>query len=346
MNRHTTPRPAAIIATGSYLPEIEVPNEALATRFPPKQPGEPGVIDKFHTATGIRRRWYAPDDWATSDLAVRAAHQALDRAGRKPEEIDLILLGTDSPDFVTPSTSVVVQHKLGAINAGAFDIGCACASFPTALATAAGWIATNPGIHTVLVIGAYLMHRHADPDDPTIFFYGDGAGAAVVEPSEEPGFICAATHADGSYRSNWGLFAGGTAEPASHEAVEAGRTKVRMLERYPPEINDQGWPRMARRLASEGGFDLDDVDLFVFTQVRRPTIELVMAELGQPLERTHMIMEDQGYTGSACIGMAFDDALRHRKAGPGDRVLFLGTGVGYHQAGAVFRLTSSLRLPE
>ncbi len=346
MHRLFEPRHAAILATGSYLPETEITNEDLARRFPPKQAGEPGVIDKFHQATGIRRRWYAPDNWATSDLAVRAARQALDLAGRKPEEVDLILLGTDSPDFVTPSTSVVVQHKLGATNAGAFDIGCACASFPTALATAAGWIATNPAIETVLVVGAYLMHRHADPDDPTIFFYGDGAGAAVIEPSDEPGFLCAATHADGSYRSNWGLYAGGTAEPASQEALAAGRTKVRLLERYPPEINDRGWPRMARRLAEQGSLALDDVDLFVFTQVRRPTIERVMSELGQPIERAHMIMEDQGYTGSACIGMAFHDALRHRKAGPGDRVLFLGTGVGYHQAGAIFRLTSSLRLPE
>ena len=181
MHRLFEPRHAAILATGSYLPETEITNEDLARRFPPKQAGEPGVIDKFHQATGIRRRWYAPDNWATSDLAVRAARQALDLAGRKPEEVDLILLGTDSPDFVTPSTSVVVQHKLGATNAGAFDIGCACASFPTALATAAGWIATNPAIETVLVVGAYLMHRHADPDDPTIFFYGDGAGVGTIQ---------------------------------------------------------------------------------------------------------------------------------------------------------------------
>lgn len=338
-------RHAVIVSTGSYLPAIEVPNETLAARFPPSKPGEPGVIEKFENATGIRRRWYAPDDLATSDLAVRAARQALDRAGRRSEDLDLILLGTDSPDFVTPATSVVVQQKLGATNAGTFDIGCACASFPTALATAAGWIAVNPAIQTVLVIGAYLMRRHADPDDPTIFFYGDGAGAAVLEAGDEPGFVCAATHADGTYHRRWGIFSGGTAEPASIASVEAGRTKVRMLERYPPEINDEGWPHMTRRLAQTGGFSLDDVALFVFTQVRKPTIELVMAELGLPVERAHMIMEDQGYTGSACIGMAFDDALRHGKASPGDLVLFLGSGVGYNQAGTVFRLTPSLRLP-
>ena len=128
---------------------------------------------------------------------------------------------------MTPATSAVLQHKLGAPNTGTFDIACACASFPTGLATAAGWIAANPSIRTVLVVGVYLMHRLADPDDPMIFFYGDGAGAAVLEPSDKPGFVTAAAHADGSYAHQWGIFAGGTAEPASIEAVEAGRTQVR-----------------------------------------------------------------------------------------------------------------------
>ena len=104
--------------------------------------------------------------------------------GKKPEDVDLIILGTDSPDYITPCTSVVLQHKLGAKNAGTFDVGCACASFPTGLSAAAGIIAANPGIKTVLVIGVYLMHKLTSPADPMVFFYGDGAGAAILEPAQ------------------------------------------------------------------------------------------------------------------------------------------------------------------
>ncbi|HET9211417.1 MAG TPA: ketoacyl-ACP synthase III [Thermoanaerobaculia bacterium] len=327
------PRFANLVATGCYLPEREISNDLLRERFP--EP--PDLIDKFEASTGIRRRWWAPEDWAASDLAVRAAAQALESAGRKPEDVDLIVLGTDSPDYLTPATSVVVQHKLGAKNAGTFDVGCACASFPTGFASAAGLIAANPGLKVVLVIGVYMMHKLADPQDPMIFFYGDGAGAAVLEPGSKPGFLNAAFQADGAYAGYWGLFSGATAEPASEESVRAGRTRVRMLQRYPPEINHEGWPRLVRRLAKEGGFALGDVDCLIFTQVRKPSIALVMEDLGLPPERAHTIMEDWGYTGSACVPMALHDAREKGKIPPGGLVVLVGSGVGYNQAAVAFR---------
>ncbi|HMB51977.1 MAG TPA: ketoacyl-ACP synthase III [Thermoanaerobaculia bacterium] len=327
-------RYARIVSTGAYLPEIELSNDALRERFAHLD----GFVDKMEASTGIRTRWRAPDDWATSDVALPAARQALERAGRTPDEVDLLIVGTDSPDFITPATSVVLQHKLGATRAGTFDVGCACASFPTGLATAAGWIAANPAISRVLVVGVYRMSKLADPDDPMTFFYGDGAGAALLEAGDEPGFVAAAAQADGSYAGHWGIFAGGTAEPASEEAVREGRTQVRMLERYPPEVNHEGWPRLARTLAANGGFALTDVDHFIFTQVRKPSIELVTAELGVPMERAHTVMETRGYTGSACLGMAFDDAVAAGKVAAGDLVAFIGSGVGYNQAGAAFRV--------
>ncbi len=327
-------RVAQIVSTGRYLPEIEVSNDELRRRF--AHLGD--FVDKMEASTGIRRRWHAPSDWAASDLAVRAGRHALERAGRKAEEIDLLLVGTDSPDYLTPATSVVVQEKLGAKNAGTFDIGCACASFPTGLATAAGWIAINPSIRTVMVIGVYSMHKLADPNDPMIFFYGDGAGAAILAPAAEPGFVSAATQADGAYAKHWGIFAGGSAEPATEEAVRAGRTQVKMLERYPPEINHEGWPRLVRKVAANGGFALGEIDQVIFTQVRKPSIDLVMADLGLPIERAHTVMEEWGYTGSACIGMAFDDAVERGKIAPGNLVVFVGSGVGYNQAAAAFRV--------
>jgi 3-oxoacyl-[acyl-carrier-protein] synthase III len=328
-------RYANIVSTGRFLPEREVTNDELRQRF---DPIVPEFVNKMEESSAIKSRWWAPDDWATSDVALPAARQALERAGRKPEDVDLIILGTDSPDYITPATSVVLQHKLGAKNAGTFDVGCACASFPTGLAIGAGMIATNPGLKAVLVVGVYLMHKLTNPNDPMIFFYGDGAGAAVLEPRETPGFVSSASQAGGEYHRHWGIYSGGTFEPASEEAVKAGRTTVKILDRYPPEINHEGWPRLTRRVAKEGGFAVSDIDFIIFTQVRKPSIELVMADLGLPMEKTHTIMERWGYTGSACIPMALDDAIAKGRIRSGDLAVFIGSGVGYNQAGAAFRM--------
>jgi 3-oxoacyl-[acyl-carrier-protein] synthase-3 len=313
-----------------------VTNDALRARF---DADFPDFVAKMEAASGIRQRFHAPADWATSDLALPAARQALERAGRRPEDVDLILLGTDSPDYITPATSVVLQKKLGARNAGSFDVGCACASFPTGIAAGAGILSTNRGIGTVLVVGVYLMQRLAAADDPMTFFYGDGAGAAVLVPADEPGYLGAAFLADGAYERHWGIYSGGTAEPASEESVRAGRTNVRLIERYPPEINHEGWPRLVRRLAREQGFGLDAIDWIIFTQVRKPSIDLVMRELGLPLEKTHTVMEEWGYTGSACIPMALDDAIAKGKIRPGQLVVMVGSGVGYNQAACAVRMS-------
>jgi 3-oxoacyl-[acyl-carrier-protein] synthase-3 len=327
-------RYATIVSTGRFIPEIEVSNDELRERFA----HIPDFVDKMEESSAIRTRWHAPDDWCTSDIALPAAQQALEKASRKPEDVDLIILGTDSPDYITPATSVVLQHKLGAINAGTFDVGCACASFPTGAAIASGLIASNPALKTVLVVGVYNMQKLAADGDPMVFFYGDGAGAAVLEPTDEPGFVSSAMRADGSYHGHWGIYAGATFEPATEEAVSEGRTTVKMIERYPPEVNHEGWPKVVRSLAANGGFEVADIDFAIFTQVRKPSIELVMGDLGLPMERTHTVMEKWGYAGSACVPIALDDALEEGKISSGDLLVLVGSGVGYNQAGAAFRM--------
>ncbi len=326
---------ARLVSTGRYLPEIEVSNAALHARF---GAALPEFIAKMEESSGIRRRWYAPESFSTSDVALPAAKQALERAGLAPTDLDLIIVGTDSPDYITPATSTVLQHKLGASNAGTFDVGCACASFPTGIASAAGIMATTAAIRNVLVVGVYLMHKLAAANDPMVFFYGDGAGAAVLQPAAEPGYLGAAFQADGAYHAHWGIYSGGTAEPATEESVKSGRTQVRMLERYPPEINHEGWPRLVRKLAKRLSFSVSDIDFIIFTQVRKPSIELVMNDLGLPLERTHTIMEEWGYTGSACIPMALDDARDKQLIRPGSLVVLVGSGVGYNQAAVGLRM--------
>ena len=333
----------AIRSTGMYLPENEVPNDVLRARFAKTAPE---YIDKMEATTGIKTRWYAPDDWATSDLAVRAARQALARGGVAAEDVDMIIVGTDSPDYMTPATSVVVQQKLGATKAGAgtFDVGCACASFPTALAAANGLMMTNPWMKNVLVIGAYMMHKLADPEDQGIFFYGDGAGAALLVRSEgdKPSLLSSAYRADGSYSKHWGIYSGGTAEPASVESIAAGRTTVRMVDKYPAEINDIGWPAVVNRLAEINAFAVPDIDLVIFTQVRKRTIDKAMVNLGLPNEKAHTIMGKWGYTGSACIPMALHDAVVNGRVKTGDLVVLVGSGVGHNQAGIALRITDDL----
>ncbi len=330
-------RTAQIVSTACYLPERKITNEALMQHFEPLGLG--GVIERFIATSGIKQRFYAPDDWATSDVALPAAQEAIKRAGLKPEDIDLIVLGTDSPDYMTPDTSVVLQYKLGAKNAGTFDVGCACASFPTALGLAAGMVATNAGIKNVLVVAVYMMRKLADPNDPLIFFYGDGAGAVVLTAGSMQGFIGTALLADGAYHSHWGIYSGGTFEPASEESVRAGRTKVKMVKPYPPDLNLEGWPRLFKKLADENDFTADDVDQIIFTQVNKSTIEAVANTCGVPVEKCHMVMDKYGYTGSACIAMALDDAVQLGKVKHGDLVVMIGSGVGYNMAAVAFRMT-------
>ena len=331
-------RYATIVGTGRYLPEIEVSNATLKERVSTVDPELANVVDAFEESSGICSRWYAPRDWAASDIALRAAQKALQAAGIGPEQVDMILLGTDTPDYVTPATSTVLQHKLGAANAGTFDIGCACASFPTGVATGAGLLSTNPWMNYVLVVGVYMMSKLADPADVVSFFYGDGAGAAVLAADSKPGFMTSAYLADGAYADYWVISSGGTAEPASVESVQAGRTKVRLLQRYPPDVNHVNWPKIVRALAQRGGFDIQDINLAIFTQVRLPSIKLVMEDLGLPLSKTHWIMEKWGYMGSACIPMCLDDAIEKGKVHSGDLLVLVGSGVGYNYAGVALRM--------
>ena len=337
------PRHATIKSTGAYLPPIEISNETLTRELLELNGGNPIITDvmqKLELSSGIKKRWYAPEDQCTSDIALPAARQALERAGLKPTDVDLIILGTDSPDYISPATSTILQYKLGATNAGSFDVGCACASFPAALQAGAGILTTNESINVVLCLGVYNMHKLTAKNDPMRILFGDGAGAAVLVPSSKPGFVSGVFKADGSYADRLGMFSGGTVEPATEESVRAGRCRVQAPGKYPPEMNIEFWPMMVRELARRGKFQVSDIDLAIFTQVRKPTIEDVMKDLGLPIEKTHMIMEESGYTGSACVPMAFDAAVQAGKAKPGSDqlVVMVSSGVGYNLAGCAFRM--------
>jgi 3-oxoacyl-[acyl-carrier-protein] synthase-3 len=299
-------------------------------------------IDEFVTQVlGITERHVCADDESTADIATLASREALQDAGVDAEDLDLIVLATDTPEQLSPATSVVVQHRLGATNAGTFDVNCACAGFVTALDTAAKYIIADSSYRNVLVIGAYAISKYVDwKDKKTATIFADGAGAVVLQAREDgPGFLASKLRADGSFHDHMGIYAGGTHMPVTPQTIEEGYwNKVRFHKKYPAEVNTEGWPAIVHEVLAKAELRLDQVKLFLFTQVNLSTIKLVMAKLEFPMERTHTIMQQWGYTGSACIPMVLDDALKAGLAGPGDNIVLCASGGGLNMACAAFRL--------
>lgn len=317
-------RHATITATGSHVPDRVVTNAELSERL-----GE-DIDDFVSNVLGIRERRFCAEDESTADLAEAAGREALDAAGVDPREIDLLIVSTDTPEYVTPATSAVVQHRLGLERAGVFDLNSACAGFVTALDVAAKYVRADERYGKVLVVAAYAMSKFLDLDDKkTATIFADGAGAVLVEPADRPGVLASELRADGSYAGHMGVHAGGTAEPIDREVLEEGvRNRVRFHQKYPPEVNEEGWPAIVRELLGRLERAPADVDHYLFTQVNRSTIRTVMDRLGEPMEKAHTVMDKWGYTGSACIAMALDDAVREGRLSDGDLVAMTASGAG------------------
>ena len=317
-------REAVITGTGSYVPERVVTNAEISAIL-----GED--IDEFVSNNlGIRERHLCAPDESTADLAAAAANRALESAGLGAEEIDLLIVATDTPEYISPATAPVVQARIGAWNAGAFDINSACAGFVTALDTAWKYIRADDRYNRVLVVGAYAMSKFVDrKDKKTSTIFADGAGAVVLEISTTPGILASELYADGRLAPGMGVFAGGTAEPITEDVLRAGnRNKLRFVTKYPKEVNEVGWPRIARSVLGRIGRTTADVDEWLWTQVNLSTIRDVMTTLGEPMEKAHTVMGKWGYTGAACLPMALDDAVRSGRLDDGDLILMTGSGAG------------------
>ena len=327
---------AHIAATGRYLPAREVTNAELEQRL-----GEKGVgLDAWlKKNVGIERRHWMSDQEVTSDLAAAAARDALRKAGLDPARLGLIILATDTPDQPSPATAARLQQLLGAANAAAFDVNCACAGFVTALDLASRYLATEPGMDHALVVGAYGMSRFLDfTEKQTCTLFADGAGAVVLSAGSEPGFLAGKLATDGAYWDALGIYGGGTARPATLASVqEDGPPTVRFVRKFPPTFNTERWPALVREVTARGGIGVGDVSLFVFTQLNLRTIEATMAALEQPLSRTHWTMDKWGYTGSGCIPMTLDDAVEQGRLKRGDHVILCATGGGLSLGCTLFR---------
>jgi len=306
------------------VPERVVTNAELSRIL-----GE-NIDDFVSNMLGIKERRYCAANESTADLAEAAAKRALESAGITADDVDLIIVATDTPEYISPATAPVVQARLAAWRAAAFDVNSACAGFVTALDVAWKYLRADERYERVLVIGAYAMSKFIDPHDKkTSTIFADGAGAVVVERSDKPGILASELYADGRLAGGMGVFAGGTAEPITEAVLKEGnRNRLRFVTKYPPEVNEEGWPRIARSVLRSVGRDENDVKLWLWTQVNLSTIRMVMGTLDQPMERAHTIMHKWGYTGSACLPMALDDAVEMGRLEQGDLVLLTGSGAG------------------
>ncbi len=326
-------RRGSVTGTGWHAPGEAVPNRVFNERY--------GMdVDSFLVANrNIRERHFMREDQATSDLVVPAAREALAEAGLSPADLDLIIVSTDTPDYLSPSTAAVVQHKLGAPNAGTFDVNTACAGFVTVLDMAHKYIVADSRYRHVLVAGAYGMSKYLDWDDHKIAtLFADGAGAAVVSATEDGSGVLGSTlWADGSFHDYMGIYAGGTHMPVTPEVLARKDHLLRFARKFPPEFNATHWPRLIRELLARLELRPTDVDLFFFTQINITSINETLDALGVPHEKSFNVMDRFAYTGSACIPMAMGVAADEHRLRRGDLVVFMGSGGGVAMAAAAVR---------
>ncbi|MBI5934371.1 MAG: ketoacyl-ACP synthase III [Chloroflexi bacterium] len=331
-------RNVQILSTGSYVPERVVTNAEVDSLM-----GE-STSDWLLANVGIKeRRWMAPDQ-VTSDLIVEASKKALQRAGISAADLDLIIISTDTPDYLSPSTSIVVQNKLGADKAGCYDVNSACAGWVTALDQGAKYLTTEPTMKYILVAGGYGMSRYIDiKDKKTANLFADGAGAVILGTGKEQGFLGTNLLAVGTFHDALGIYTGGTYRPCTPENLaQFGAPKVEFVKKFPKTFNTEYWPKLMQGALDKAGLTFDDVDHYYFTQLNLRTIEFMMDLLKQPIEKTHWVMDKWGYTGSPCVAMALDDSIAQgRGPKPGDVILFCASGGGITMASSVWKWTSS-----
>lgn len=325
-----------ILSTGGYVPSRTITNAYFDDYY-----GED--VSSFLVARrNIHERHWAAEGENPSDLAAAAVQQALERAGLPASELGLLIVATDTPDYLSPSTAAIVQHKIGATQAGTFDLNTACAGFVTALETGRRFLEAAPAQYRyVAVVGVYLMSRFLDfrvRNVTTLF--GDGAGAVILGPAPDDSpsaLLTSRLETQGQYAEYMGIYAGGAACPASAQVVAAQEHLLQFRTKFPNTFNQDNWSRLARHVTGEAGLATYDVDLFIFTQINIESIVATMEVLNLPMERTHNVMDRFGYTGSACVPMALNDAWEKGRLKSGDLVCLIATGGGSALAASLLR---------
>ena len=319
---------ARIKGTGSYLPERVMTNAELEELV--------DTNDRWiRERTGIRERRIAADDQTCRDLAMIAASRALDAAGLKPTDIDLVVLGTCTPDRIFPSTACLIQAGLG-INPGAvaFDVSAACSGFVYALDVANRFIRTD-GARNALVIGAETMSRIIDwSDRGTCVLFGDGAGAVVLEATEEAGILSTHLHADGGCEDllnvPWGVSQG-------QEALQGNRAKLKMRGNEVFKVAVRTLGRIVDETLEVNGLEKSDVDWLIPHQANIRIIQATAKKLGLPMEQVVQTVGEHGNTSAASIPLALDTAVRDGRIQRGELLLLEAFGGGFTWGSALIR---------
>jgi 3-oxoacyl-[acyl-carrier-protein] synthase-3 len=330
-------RRATISGIGHYAPEKRLTNAELEKLVETSD-------EWIRTRTGICERRISEGE-NTSDMAVNAARRALDDAGVDAADLDLIIVATASPDMMFPATACIVQGKLGAYRAGAFDLSTGCAGFTYALSVGAQLVASG-GLNHVLVIGADRLSSLLDfTDRNTCVLFGDGAGAVVLEPNTEGyGLLSFALRADGTGAELLKLPAGGSRLPASVETVQARQHFVHMNGNEIFRSAVKSMSDMALEVTQGAGLTIADVDVFLPHQANLRIIEAAARRAGVPFEKVFVNVDRYGNTSCASIALAMSEAMDAGRLQPGNIVTVCAFGAGLSWAGLVLRWSHSRTL--
>lgn len=326
-------RATKIIGVGSYAPVTVLTNRELERMV---ETSDEWIVAR----TGIKERRIASREEITSDLATKAAHRALEEAGIGVEELELLILGTSTPDMLFPSTACAVQAKLGAKNAAAFDVSAACSGFLYGLAVAHGFIQSHC-YNTILVLGVEIMTRIVDwTDRTTCVLFGDGAGAVVIrgiESKEREGVLSAHLHSDGNCIKYLCGPGGGTLHPPTHETVDQRLHYVKMDGQETFKGAVKTMTEAAREALLFNHYHPEDLSLFIPHQANQRIIDAVSDRLKMPKEKVFANVERYGNTSSASIPLALDEAFREKRIQEGDLVLLATFGAGFTWGSAMIR---------
>lgn len=317
-------RYSKLLGTGGYLPETIRTNHQIAETV---ETSDEWIVER----TGIRQRRIAAPDETASSMAEIAARQALDAAGLEPNDIDLIIVATGTPDRIFPSTACLLQHRLGIRDCAAFDVQAACSGFIYALSIADQYLRAG-NANRVLVVGSEIYSRLVDwSDRATCILFGDGAGAAIFGASDEPGMLSTHIHSDGQFQDL--LYAHNPLNSAEMEA----RCFVKMQgnDVFKVAVNTLG--RIVDETLEANGLDQSDIDWLVPHQANIRIIVATARKLKMPMDRVVVTIENQGNTSGASIPLALNEAIRDGRIQRGQTVLMEAFGAGFTWGSALLR---------
>ena len=325
---------AGIIGIGCYLPEKKLANQDLEKMV--------DTSDAWITErTGIKTRHIAAPEQATSDLAYEASLRALEDAGTKPEELDMIIVATETPDYKYPSTACLLQAKLGAKKAACFDLAAGCSGFVYGLGVAAQFIVS--GLYKkILLVGAETLSRIVDwTDRNTCVLFGDGAGAAVLGQVEDGyGVLSLDLGADGTCAKHLIQPGGGSRRPATHETVDAHDHTIHMDGREVFKFAARTMPAACKKVLQKAGMSIDDLALLVPHQANLRVIDNAVNRLKIDRDKVWVNIQKHGNMSAACIPVCLTEAREAGRLHKGDNVVMVAFGAGLTWAGALVKWTN------